>query len=81
MNSRIYQELSHYEIDRVVADLYGHSVKLTEYRLMNGGMFNTTYFIATNANPDGIVLRVGPTNRHLLCEFEKKHDGNRTDTP
>jgi len=71
MNSRIFKELSDREIERIVADLYGHDAKLTECRLMKGGMFNTTYYIATDINPDGIVLRAGPINRHLLCEFEK----------
>jgi len=71
MNSRIYKELSSMEIDRVITDLYGNNTKITECRIMKGGLFNTTYYIATDADAAGIVLRVAPVNKHLLFEYEK----------
>lgn len=42
-----------------------------EYRLLSGGLFNTTYFIKTSDRGD-VILRLGPVNRHLLLHFE--HD-------
>ena len=42
-----------------------------KYRLMPGGLFNTTYFVKT-ADCGDVILRVGPINRHLLLHFE--HD-------
>lgn len=43
---------------------------LQEWRLLSGGLFNTTYYLAFS---DGlkVVLRLGPINRHLLMRFEE----------
>lgn len=42
-----------------------------DYRLMSGGLFNTTYLVKT-ADRGDVILRLGPVNRHLLLHFE--HD-------
>ncbi len=42
----------------------------TGFRLLSGGMFNTTYVVDTRKNGK-VVLRLGAVNRHLLMPFEQ----------
>lgn len=67
--SFLFRELDENELRLVVREKLGEGVK--SYRLLDGGLFNTTYFIETNGSGK-FVLRVGPVNRHLLMPFE--HD-------
>ena len=69
--SKIFKELTPAEIGRVIANLYGSDTKILDCRLMKGGLFNTTYWVKTDCDRNGIVLRVAPINRHLLLDFEK----------
>jgi aminoglycoside phosphotransferase (APT) family kinase protein len=68
---KLFKELSQAEIEAVIANLYGSTAKMTECRLLKGGLFNTTYHIKTEADRNGLVLRVAPINQHLLFDFEK----------
>ncbi len=67
IHSSLYKELTDAELRQVI-DQTLHTT-LTDYHLLSGGMFNTTYFVDT---PDygRVVLRMGPVNRHLLMPFE-----------
>jgi hypothetical protein len=69
--SRIFKELNRAEIKKVISALYGSDSKIIKCSLMKGGVFNTTYLVKTDDDPNGIVLRVAPINRHLLFDFEK----------
>jgi aminoglycoside phosphotransferase (APT) family kinase protein len=69
--SRIFKELHHAEIKKVVSNLYGSDTRIIDCCLLKGGVFNTTYLVKTNNERNGIVLRVAPINRHLLFDFEK----------
>lgn len=69
--SRIYKKISKQDIDKIITDLYGSNGRLISYETLNGGLFNTTYFLHTDQEKDGLVLRVGPVNKHLLFNFEK----------
>lgn len=69
--SKIYKELLQPEINKIITDLYGHETKLIYADVLKGGLFNTTYKVHTNNDEKGIVLRVGPVNKHLLMDFEK----------
>ena len=69
MNSSLYRELSAKELHNVIANAL-HD-ELHSYRLLTGGLFNTTY-LADTAEHGRVVLRIGPVNRHLLMPFE--HD-------
>ena len=69
--SRIFKELIFAEIDKVMSNLYGSDTIITNYRLMKGGLFNTTFFVKTDSDSNGNVLRVAPINQHLLFDFEK----------
>lgn len=71
MGSLIYKEITQAEMQKIAADLYGSRTKIEEARLLKGGLYNTTYFVKTNQDDVGIVLRVGPVNKHLLFDFEK----------
>lgn len=71
ITSRIFKALSNAEINRVIADLYGSDSRITECRLLKGGLFNTTYHVRTDADSNGIILRVAPINQHLLFDFEQ----------
>lgn len=65
--SNIYKELTENEIKNIVKKFFNDN--LLEYRLLKGGLFNTTYFLQFENNKK-YVLRVGPVNRHLLMPFE-----------
>lgn len=69
--SKIYKELNENEIKKIVFDLYGNKEGITNYKILKGGLFNTTYFVKTKNDDNGIVIRVSPVNQHLLFEFEK----------
>ena len=68
-NSRLFRELTRDELAVVVRRHFG----TTDFtaRLMDGGLFNTTYLLSLS---DGrrYVLRVGPVNRQLLLPFEAR---------
>lgn len=41
-------------------------------RLLEGGLFNTTYLVSRTNPPGKYVLRIGPVNRHLVLPYERK---------
>ena len=67
IKSSLYQELSEAELRQVISTAL-HTT-LTEYRLLTGGLFNTTYFVDT-VDCGKVVVRMGPVKRHLLMPFE-----------
>ena len=69
--SKIYKEITYAELNKIVMDLYGTNTTIIHHNVLKGGLFNTTYFIKTNKDENGIVVRVAPVNQHLLFEFEK----------
>lgn len=71
LNSKIYKEISKQEIEKIIIDLYGSKSKLLSAEILKGGLFNTTYLLHTDQDKEGLVLRVGPVNKHLLYNFEK----------
>jgi fructosamine-3-kinase len=70
-NSKLFKDLHQTEISKVIINLYGSATKIEDCILMKGGVFNTTYWVKTNSDVNGIVLRVAPINQHLLFDFEK----------
>jgi len=66
--SNLFRELTAPELDAVVAAHLG--VAVYQARLLEGGMFNTTYLITPIAG-EKAVLRVGPVHRHLLLPYEE----------
>ncbi len=66
--SSLFCELTNEELEKLIKTSL--NCELQQARLMLGGMFNTTYFIATQ-NGD-YILSVGPVNRHLIMPFEKR---------
>lgn len=69
--SKIYKELFKQDIEKIIVDLYGSRSKILSSEILKGGLFNTTYLLHTNQESSGLVLRVGPVNKHLLFDFEK----------
>lgn len=71
VKSKIYKELTEEQLSEIVKDLYGTEAEITHYSILKGGLFNTTYYLITDKDDKGVVLRVAPVNKHLLFEFEK----------
>lgn len=69
--SSLYQELTPEELLRVVEEAL-HTRQLHEARLLDGGLFNTTYKICYGPDREEAVLRLGPVNRHLILAFEEE---------
>lgn len=67
-SSLLYLELTNEELASIVRRHFGAGD--FEAKLLDGGMFNTTYRI--DIAGEGYVLRMGPVNRHLLLPFERK---------
>lgn len=42
-----------------------------EARLLDGGLFNTTYLVTCGAGEERTVLRLGPVERHRIMGFER----------
>lgn len=69
MCSSLYRELSQEEIFKLVSSAL--KTEVISYKLLTGGLFNTTYLVETSAR-GRVVLRAGPVNRHLLMPFEHR---------
>lgn len=66
-SSLLYQELTQDELTAIVQRNF--STDRFAAKLLDGGMFNTTYRIDVGGS--SFVLRMGPVNRHLLLPFER----------
>lgn len=68
--SNLFQEVS---ID-IIKKIFKNALKETliwEAKLLDGGMFNTNYYVEYGALHKKAVLRLGPINRHLITGFEQ----------
>lgn len=68
--SSLFQEVSR----NTIRDIFEHELqesKIWEARLLDGGMFNTTYYVEYGDAHRKAVLRLGPVNRHLVAGFEE----------
>lgn len=66
--SFLFQEVSNEDIQKIMAEALGYAGSF-ECRLLNGGLFNTTYLVECE-DMVRYVLRLGPVNRQLLLDFE-----------
>lgn len=70
LSSSLFREESVETIRELFSESLGETV-IHNLHLLNGGMFNTTYYAAYGTGKKEAVLRLGPVNRHLLLEFER----------
>lgn len=68
-SSLLYKELSEEALTGLYAAVFPEET-ITDFALLSGGLFNTTYRVRTDRQDT--VLRLGPVNRHLLLPFEEK---------
>lgn len=71
MDSRLHCGISSAQVKDIAAYLLGDGVAVSEYRLLGGGLFNTTYFIETDCPKKKLVVRIAPINRQFLYPFEQ----------
>ena len=67
--SSLFLELTPAQLKKIINSSLNENI--ISYRLMEGGMFNTTYLIQTDKTGD-VILSLGPINRHLIMPFEHK---------
>lgn len=65
--SLLFQTVTVEEINAVMQKHFSSVVK--EYKLLNGGMFNTTYSVQLE-NRKLVILRIGPVREDVLLPFE-----------
>lgn len=65
--SVLYQELTQEELLRIMAAVFPGE-QVTDFHLLSGGLFNTTYRVVTHSHD--VVLRMGPVHRELLLPYE-----------
>jgi fructosamine-3-kinase len=68
--SSLFQEVS----AETIRDIFNSALlekEIWETRLLDGGLFNTTYMVEYGPAHKKAVLRLGPINRHLLMGFEE----------
>lgn len=68
--SHLFQEVSFETIQTIFQKTLGTKV-LWRAELLDGGLFNTTYFVEYGPEHKQAVLRLGPVNRHLTMGFEE----------
>lgn len=68
--SSLFKEISSEEMSRIFSDHLGEK-EIHSMKLLEGGMFNTTYHVTYGTGKKQAVLRLGPVNRHLLMGFEE----------
>lgn len=66
--SFLFQEVGYEGIQKIMSGALNYTGTF-EYRLLDGGLFNTTYLVECE-EAIKYVLRLGPVNRHLLLDFE-----------
>jgi aminoglycoside phosphotransferase (APT) family kinase protein len=69
--SNLFQEPTEQELRAILTESLGPG-EMEPPRLLEGGLFNTTYLISRTNPPGKYVLRMGPVNRHLILPFERK---------
>ena len=74
MPTKLYKQLTSAEISAVVQDLYGSCAAVSDYRSLEGGNFNTNYYVKTNQDNNGLVLRVAPAPKDKLYLFSFHKD-------
>lgn len=67
-DSNIYKELTEIEINKILENCFEEKVEFAS-EIISGGLFNTTYHIKL-LNRNDVILRVGPSNKELLLNFE-----------
>lgn len=67
--SRLYKELRHGDLVRIMATVFADEPVL-DYHLLSGGLFNTTYRVITKKHD--VVLRMGPVHPELLLPYEHR---------
>lgn len=65
--SSLFQELTQEELLRIMVSVFPGE-QVTDYHLLSGGLFNTTYRVVTDRHD--VVLRMGPVHRELLLPYE-----------
>ena len=70
-SSLIAKPLPHKHIIGVIKFAFAKNTEVKEIKLLQGGLFNTTYYIATEFPSQKIVIRFAPTKYDLLYSFEK----------
>ena len=71
VKSKIYKELTEEQLSEIVKDLYGTEAEITHYSILKGGLFNTTYYLITDKDDKGVVLRVAPVNKHYCLSLKR----------
>lgn len=66
--SKLFLPLSPEELERVIYAVFPNE-RIQTSRLLDGGLFNTTYRVETTAHD--VVLRMGPVHPELLLPFEE----------
>lgn len=69
--SSLFQELTEQELKAILMESLGPG-EMEPPRLLEGGLFNTTYLVSRTDPPGKYVLRMGPVNRHLVLPYERK---------
>lgn len=67
IHSSLFSPVTDEQIRSIIQTMLGTNIE--DYKLLSGGLFNTTYFVRTKDRGD-VILRIGPINRHLLLHFE-----------
>lgn len=65
--SILYRELTEPELTAIMTSVFPEE-PVQSYRLLSGGLFNTTYRVETEKHD--VVLRMGPVHRELLLPYE-----------
>lgn len=68
--SSLFQEIG-LELIRKIVSYHLHTEEISDVKLMDGGLFNTTYRLVCGPDNQKVILRLGPVNRHLLMGFEE----------
>lgn len=68
--NRLFQEASPGQLRQIFAEALDEP-HIHQARLLDGGLFNTTYHVTYGKAREEAVLRLGPVNRHLLMGHEE----------
>ena len=68
--SSLFREISLEDIKNITYRHLG-TREISQARLMEGGLFNTTYHLICGSDNRQVILRLCPVNRHLLLGFEE----------
>ncbi|UYO99362.1 aminoglycoside phosphotransferase family protein [Oceanotoga sp. DSM 15011] len=70
-DSNVCLEIDEVKLNNIIYNFLGSKSIIKKSYILNGGFFNTTYYVETTNPSKKMIIRIAPENKELLFEYEK----------